>query len=381
VAVAGERIVAVGPAAEVAAAVDASGARVIEAAGRVVLPGFVDCHTHVVFGGTRVDEYAARLTGADLAPLAARGLPVGIAGTVRETRALGVEGLVASARPRLGEMLAAGTTTVESKSGYALSLEGELAMLEANQRLAAAQPVEIVSTLLGAHALPPEPPRERYVELVVTEMLPRVATTGLAEFCDVFCESGYFTVAETERILRAGLDHGLRLKLHLDQYSETGAAAVAADLGCVSVDHLNYTPPPDLVRLATAGVVAVPLPGLDFAVAHPRPVDIRTLLDHGLEIALATDFCPGCWLPSMQLVIALACRLHRLAPAEAIRAATLGAARAVGREDRLGSLEPGKQADLLILDVERHEDLAYKLGRNAVLTVVKRGAVVVERAA
>lgn len=379
VAVAAGTIVAAGPMAEVLAAVDTSRATVIDAPGKVVLPGFVDCHTHVVFGGTRVDEYATKLTGGDVAPLRARGVPVGITGTMAATAALGTDGLIEQTRRRLREMLAAGTTTVESKSGYALTTAGELAILEANRRLDAEGPWEIVSTFLGAHAFPPGVPRARYVETIVSEMIPRVAEDSLAVFCDAFCEDGYFTPAEAERILRAGLDHGLRPKLHLDQYSHTGAAGIAVDLGCVSVDHLNHTPSPGLDRLAAAGVVAVPLPGLDFAVGHPRPVDIRRIIDHGLEIGLATDICPGCWLPSMQLVIALACRLHAISPAEAIRAATLGAARALALGDRIGSLEPGKQADLLVLDVNRHEDLAYKVGRNAVELVIKRGAIVVDR--
>jgi imidazolonepropionase len=379
VAVAAGTVIAAGPTAEVLAAVDTSRATIIGATGRVVLPGFVDCHTHVVFGGSRVDEYTIKLTGGDVAPLRARGVPVGITGTMAATAALSIDNLIAETRPRLQEMLAAGTTTVESKSGYALTTTGELAMLEANRRLHAEGPWEIVSTFLGAHAFPPGVPRARFVDEIVSEMIPRVATEKLAVFCDVFCEDGYFTPAETDRVLRAGLDHGLRPKLHLDQYSETGAAGIAASLGCVSVDHLNHTPPAGLDRLAAAGVVAVPLPALDFAVAHRRPVDIRRILDHGLEIGLATDICPGCWLPSMQLVIALACRLHAISPAEAIRTATLGAARALALGDRIGSLEPGKQADLLVLDVDRHEDLAYKIGRNAVDLVIKRGAIVVDR--
>ncbi|MBX6341298.1 MAG: imidazolonepropionase, partial [Thermomicrobiaceae bacterium] len=376
----GERIVAVGPASEVAASVDRGAVRVIDAAGKVVLPGFVDCHTHLVFGGSRVDEYVARAAGEDLAPLERAGLPVGITGTVRETRDLGVDALVELALPRLAAMLRAGTTTVESKSGYGLTTDAELRMLAANRRLAELQPVEVVSTFLGAHAVPPGVPRERYVGTVVEDMIPRVADEGLAEFCDVYCDEGYFTVDDTRRILEAGLARGLRPKLHLDQYSHTGAARLAAELGCVSVDHLNYTPPEEQRLLAAAGVVAVVMPGIDFAVAHPRPIDARALLAQELTLALATDFCPGCWLPSMQLVIALACRLQGMPVAEAVRAATLGAAQALGRGDAIGSLEPGKQADLLILDLPRYEDLAYRIGENAVETVVKRGRVVLEPA-
>jgi imidazolonepropionase len=375
VAIADGAIVAVGSIHEF----DTTGAMTIDASGRVVMPGFVDCHTHVIFGGSRVDEYAAKLTGTDLTPLREKGVAVGITGTMRETAALSVEQLATETLPRLREMLEHGTTTVESKSGYALTVEGELRMLEANRLLAQEQPAEIVSTFLGAHALPDDRTREHYVAEIIEEMIPEVAERHFARFCDVYCEEGYFTLAETEQILRAGLDSGLLPKLHLDQHSHTGAAGFAAEIGCVSVDHLNYTTPDESATLAKAGVVGVPLPGLDFAVGHQHPVDGKALIDGGLEIALATDICPGCWLPSMQLTIALAGRLARLSPAQAIRAATIGAAKAVGMAERIGSIEIGKQADLLLLDTDRHEDLVYKLGHNAVDVVIKKGAVVIDR--
>lgn len=370
-AIAGGQIVSVGP--------EVTGTRTIDAGGRVVMPGFVDAHTHVVWGGTRLDEYTARVSGIPLDGLREQGLPVGISGTVRETRALSVDGLVEQALPRLQEMLAFGTMTVESKSGYALSVDGELRMLRANRQLADLLPVEIISTLMGAHALPEDRPREQYLAEIIEEMIPATAEEKLATFCDVFCESGYFTLAEAEAVLEAGIAHGLAPKIHLDQYEHSGAAGVAARLGCVSADHLNYTSAEELRLLADAGVVAVPLPGLDLAVAHPQPVDIRGLFDAGLTVALATDICPGCWMPSMQLVIALACRLYGMSPAEAVRAATLGAAAAVDRQDDLGSLEVGKQADILILDTNRYEDLAYRFGHNAVDVVIKRGEVVLNR--
>lgn len=374
--IAGDRIVAAGRADAVAANVDRAKVRTIDARGKVVLPGFVDCHTHLIFGGSRVDEYAARVAGRDPSSLAKAGIPVGITGTMQATRALSVERLVEQARPRLAEMLEMGTTTAESKSGYGLSTDSELRMLGANQQLRQLQPVELASTFLGAHALPPDQPRERYIEQIIQEMIPQVAEEGLAEFCDAFCEEGYFTLEETRRVLEAGVAHGLRPKLHLDQYRYSGAALLAAELKCVSVDHLNFTPPEEVRKLAEAGVVGVIMAAIDFAVAHPRPIAARSLLVEGLTLGIATDCCPGCWLTSMQFVIALACRLQGLPVEEAIRAATLGGAQAIGRQAEIGSLEVGKQADVLILDVARHEDLAYRLGRNAVETVVKRGDVV-----
>lgn len=379
-AVAGERIVEVGPAHVVSQRIDRSGARVLDASGQVLMPGFVDCHTHVVFAGSRVDEFAARLRGVDAATLAAQGLPVGIAGTAAQTRAAGLDQLVEETSARLREMLDWGTTTVESKSGYGLETDAELRILEAGMRLDELQPIDIVNTFLGAHAVPAGVSRDGYVDRVVQEMIPRVAAEGLAAFCDVYCEEGFFTVDETARILGAGVLHGLRPKLHMDAYTRTGAAMVAVNVGCISVDHLNFTQHDELRAMGDAGITAVVMPGLDLSVGHPKPASARTMLDNGIPVALATDMCPSCWLPSMQFVIGLACRSSGMTVPEAIRAATLDAARAIGREDEIGSLETGKLADIIILDVARHEDLAYRIGRNAVATVVKRGTVVREQA-
>lgn len=378
VAVADGVVVAAGTWEEVEAAADLGSATVIDAGECVVMPGFVDCHTHVVFGGSRVDEYSAKLTGGDLDALRATGAPVGIVGTVAATRRLGVDGLVAEALPRVEEMLLAGTTTIESKSGYGLETEAELDMLRANQEVAARLPVDIVSTFLGAHAVPVGVDRARYVDTVVKEMIPRVADEGLAEFCDVYCEPGYFDNDDTERVLEAGLAAGLMPKIHVDQYSHTGAAGLVAHLRCVSADHLNYTTPDEMRTLARAGVVGVLMPSIDFAVDHPRLANGREMLAAGMRIALATDICPGGWMPSMQLAVALACRFYRLSPAEAILAATVGAASAIARQGKVGSLEPGAQADIIVLDVRRHEDIAYRFGRNAVRTVIKGGRVVVD---
>ena len=373
VAVAGERIIAVGPAAEVAAQVDAASARVIDAAGKIVAPGFVDSHTHLVFGGSRVLEYAARMTHS-AAEVAAMGIPAGIQATVRATRAEPVAALVASAAQRLRRMFAHGTTTVESKSGYGLSPEAEFKLLEVNRHLGSCQPIDLISTFLGAHDFPPDQSRNRYVAQLVGEMIPHVAAEGLAEFCDVYCDDGYYTVDEARRILEAGRAAGLKPKIHTDAYSAIGGAAMAAEMGVVSADHLNYATRADFRKLAEAGVTGVVMPALDWAVGHARPFDARAMLAEGLPLALATDLCPGCWIESMQLVMQMACRLYRLSPDEALYAATAGGARALALTDP-GTLAPGQLADLQIWDLPSFEDVIYRLGNNAVQTMIKRGKV------
>jgi imidazolonepropionase len=367
VAVDGGRIVAVG---DVSAF---TGRRVVDAEGGVVLPGFVDAHTHVVFGGSRVEEYAAKVAGRQPPP----GAPLGIVGTTAVTRSATVEELVDQAAARVAEMLDHGTTTVESKSGYGLEPAAELRILQASNQLGAHSPVDVATTYLGAHAVPVGSTPEEYTERVLAQ-IPEVAGAGLAEFCDVYCDTGYFDLDKSRRILTAGLEHGLRPKLHLDAYSHTGAADLAVELDAVSVDHLNLTPLEDVEKLAEAGVVGVYMPCLDYTVGHKNPVDARALVDAGLELALATDVCPGCWTTSMQLAIAMACRSGGLSVPEAIRAATYGAARSLGREDRIGSLEAGKQADLIVLDLPSHEHVAYRIGRNSVTSVVKSGQIVKE---
>ena len=372
VAVAGEWILDVGTADEVARRVDISGATPLDAGGGIVAPGFVDCHTHVVFGGSRSEEYAATVSGR-LERFGA-GRSTGILATVEMTRAASVDELTDAASARIEAMFAHGTTTVESKTGYGLTPEHELKMLEVNQRLDHELPVDVVSTFLGAHAIPAGMSAGRYTDEVVGEMIPRVAEAGLAAFCDVYCDQGYFSADHSRRILEAGLDAGLAAKIHADAYSDSGGARLAAELGAVSADHLNHTSRDDMRRLAEAGVTGVLMPGLDFAVAHPRPFDARAMLDAGVTIALATDLCPGCWLESQQLVMALAARLYGIPPEQALLAVTAGGARALALNDR-GVLAPGMLADIQVWDVDSHLDLIYKLGRNAVTTVVKRGRV------
>ncbi|MCL7990829.1 MAG: imidazolonepropionase [marine benthic group bacterium] len=374
VAISGDRVIAVGPESEVRRAVGVDGARFLDARRGVVAPGFVDAHTHLVFGGSRMREYAARLTRTR-EETEAIGIPVGILATVEATRRASREELAAAARPRLDEMLVHGTTTAESKSGYGLTTADEVKLLEVNRWLDAEHPVDLLSTFMGAHDIPPETDRKRYVDEVVAEQIPEVARLDLARFCDVFCDDGWFTPEDAERVLEAGVSAGMSPKIHAEQYARTGGAGVAAGLGCVSADHLNYATRDDLEAMAAAGVTAVLMPLIDFAVKHPRPIDARMWLEAGLTVGLGTDLCPGGYTASMPLVVQFACRVNGLSPEEAILAATAGAATACGLADR-GTLAPGALADLQVWDVASLEEMVYRIGHNPVRTVIKRGKVV-----
>lgn len=376
VAIAGDAIAAIGSPDDIATVHHLSEAERIDAAGGLVMPGFVDCHTHLVFHRSRVEEYSQKVQGRTADEIRAMGIPVGITATARMMREASMGELVDSAVERLDHMLAFGTTTVESKSGYGLNTATEIKMLEVNQELERRHPVEIVSTFLGAHEFPDDKPRDAYIREVMDEMIPEVARRGLAEFNDVYCDDGYYTVDESRMILQRGLDHGLKVKIHTDAYSHIGGSRLAAELRAISADHMNYTDPTEYDGLREAGVVCVVMPALNFSVGHTRPFDARALMDAGVTVALATDMCPGCWLESMPFVVQLACRLYRFSPAEAIRAGTLNAAKALDRSERLGSLEPGKQADIAIFPYERFEDMAYRLGRGRARMVLKGGAVV-----
>lgn len=377
VAIAGERVLWVGPSPEVSSAVNCESARVIDARGGIVAPGFVDCHTHLVFGGSRAGEYALKMTHSP-AEIAAMGFPTGIPATVDMTRATETDALFEQSSRRLKRMFASGSTTVESKSGYGLSWEQEFKQLTVNQRLSDVHPADLVSTFLGAHDFPAEMSRERYVDLLVEDMIPRAAESGLAEFCDVYCDRDFYSVTQTRRVLEAGLRHGLKPKIHADAYSATGVAELAIELGAVSMDHLNYTTPEEMKRLADAGVVGVGLPALDFAAGHQRPFDARAVLDAGMTLALATNINPGNWTETMRFVLVLACRRHGLSPEEAILAATAGAARALVLEADIGALEPGKLADIQIWDLKNVAELIYQLDRNPVVGIIKRGEVIIE---
>ena len=379
VAIADGRIIAVGPTPEVLA--DYQAREVLDAQGRVVTPGFVDPHTHLVWAGDRAHEFELRIGGATYMDImAASG---GIMATVRATRAASLDQLVAETRPRLDRMLAHGTTTVEVKTGYGLTTADELKLLEAIRWLDADHPATLVPTFLGAHAVPAEyrGRTEEYVDLVVEEMLPAVVERRAAFpgpfFCDVFCEEGVFDLAQTRRILERAQALGLGLKLHADEFKPLGGTALAVAMGAVSADHLVHTPPAEIEVLGRSATVAVALPCTPFGLAEREYTPARALLKAGAALALATDCNPGtAWCESMPFAMALACRYMGLTPAQALVATTLNAAFAVGLGDRVGSLEVDKNADLLIIGAPDYRHLAYRFGTNLVEVVIKAGKVV-----
>ncbi|MBI3085565.1 MAG: imidazolonepropionase [candidate division NC10 bacterium] len=374
------KIVWVGPTADLLTSVRPMAfSKLIDAYGKTVMPGLVDPHTHLVFAGTRENEFGMRIQGKTYLEIAAAG--GGINATVAATRKASKQELKAAARKSLDRMLALGTTTVEAKSGYGLDVETELKMLEVIGELNEDGPATVIPTFMGAHEIPPELRQnpEAYVDLVITRMLPEVAARKLARFCDIFCETGVFSVEQSERVLLAAAGLGLEPRVHADELTDLGAAALAARIKARTADHLLFANDDGIRQMAAAGVIAVLLPGTAYFLHMQRYARARDMIAAGVPVALATDFNPGsCMTESLPLILNLACTQMRMLPAEAITAATINAAWAIGEEDCAGSLEVGKQADLLVLDAPSHEHLCYHFGVNLVETVVKNGKVVVE---
>lgn len=355
------------------------GAVTIDARGLTALPGFVDAHTHLPFAGDRAEEFGLRIQGWTYQQLAERGL--GIQTTVKATRAASLDDLVALTIKRLDRMLLTGTTTVEAKSGYGLNLGDEIKQLEAVRAADARHPVDVVPTFMGAHDIAPEyrDRRADYVRLLVDTIGPEVRRRGLAEFFDIFCEPGAFSLEETRTLAAAARAAGFKVKVHADEFVSLGGAELAADAGAVSAEHLIAVSEAGIARLAGSETAAILLPGVPFFLMLDKKAPARRLVDAGAAVALASDFNPGSsHLSSMAFVLQLGVFTLGLTVEEAICACTANAAYAIRRHDAVGSLEPGKKADVLLCDVPGHVSLAYEAGRNPVHTVIKNGTIVVE---
>jgi imidazolonepropionase len=374
------RIVFVGTEREFRANVRATGdAAWIDAGGMVGCPGFVDSHTHLPFAGDREREFALRLQGWTYQQLAAKGM--GIQTTVQATRAATRDELRALCLGRLDDMLLTGTTTVEAKSGYGLNVNDELKQLEVLKDLGPLHPVDVIPTFMGAHEIPPEfrDRRNGYINLIIQTLIPEVRRRGLAEFFDVFCEPGIFSLDETAALLRAAKDAGFKIKVHAEEFVTLGGAELAASLGAVSAEHLIAVSDEGIRKLAAAGTAAILLPGVSFFLMMDKRAPARRLIDAGAAIALATDFNPGSsHLSSMLFVLQLGVFTLGLGVEEAVNACTANAAYAIDRHHEVGTLEAGKKLDLLLMDVADYISLAYRLGRNPVRHVLKNGRIVVK---
>lgn len=345
----------------------------LDANGHLVTPGLVDPHTHLVFGGWREHELAMKLKGVPYLDILAAG--GGILSTVRSTRAASKEQLISKTLPVLERMLALGVTTCEAKSGYGLALEHEIKMLEAVKELGSLQPIELVSTFMAAHALPEEykADREAYLDLVINTMIPQVAEKGLAEYCDVFCETGVFTADESRRVLLAGQQAGLASKCHSDEIDPIGGTEMAGSIGAVSCEHLIACTPGGIQAMAQGGVIACCLPATSFYL-NAGFAPARDMISAGVPVAFGSDFNPGsCPVHSLQVAMNIGCYKYRMTPEESLTAVTLNAASAIGRAELVGTIEPGKQADFLIWDAPNLDYIFYRFGDNLVKSVFKKG--------
>ncbi len=350
----------------------------IDATNRLVTPGFVDPHTHIIFDGFRENELEMKLAGKTYLEILESG--GGILKTVKATRKASLEILIQNGKKILNRMMEYGTTTIETKSGYGLDVENEIKSLLAVKELNLEHPMDVISTFLGAHAVPPEyeGKTDDYVELIISEMIPKVAQEELAEFCDVFCEEGIFSVVQTKKILKAAMKYGLKPQIHIDEIVDTNGALLAAELNAVQTGHMLKSNDEGLRAMKKAQTIATLLPGTPFCLMMRDYAPARKIIEYGIPIALATDLNPNCWTESMQIIIALACYHMKLSPAEALTAATINAACALQKQEHIGSLEVGKKADLIIFDVPNHNFLPYQFGVNLVSKVIKNGNVVVD---
>ncbi len=364
------KIDSVGPSAEIEK--KSHGAEIVDAGGRVVLPGFVDAHTHLVFAGNRLDDFERRARGESYEQISKAG--GGIWSTVEKTRAASDRDLLVQAKKHADWFLRCGTTTIEAKSGYGLTLEDEVKILRVMRSLNEQSPLEIVPTFLGAHAVPREMDADEYIELLIAQLLPRIAMEKLAESCDVFCERGYFDVEQSRKILTVARKLGLRLRIHADQLSNLGGAKLAAELEATTADHLERTDEHGIAAMKSAGVQPVLLPGSVYALGSPDYPRAREMIEVGLAVVLATDFNPGSSpTPSMPMILSLACTQMKMSPAEAITAATINAAYSLNRGDRIGSLERGKLANFSVFDCEDYRELAYWFGTPQTHSVYVKG--------
>jgi imidazolonepropionase len=378
VAVSENKIVAVGKTDEVMRQIKVDDrTKIIDAKDRVILPGFVDCHTHPVFAATREEEFDMRVRRKSYQEIAAAG--GGIKSSVKALRSKSKEDLIQLTLPRLDRMLSYGTTTIEAKSGYGLSLEDEIKMLEVIGDLNRLHPIDLIPTFLGAHEVPEEYKDRRtdYIKLITDEMIPEVAKRKLAVFCDIFCEKGVFDIEESRKILTAAKEHGFKLKLHADQLSALGGAKLAAELRAVSADHLEYIDDEGIKMMKDAGVIGVLLPGASFGLGMKEYPPARKMIDEGLPVALATDFNPGSsFTESVPMIMSLACLMMKMTPAETVTASTINSAYAVDKANEVGSMEKGKKADLVIWNVQNFKEIPYHYGVNLVDQVIKDGKVV-----
>ncbi len=379
VAIAGGVISAVGRTDSVLREHDATGVERVDASGKVVMPGFVDPHTHLVYSGSREFELELKAKGKSYLDILREG--GGILRTVRDTRASAPHELFRQSAKRLESMISHGSTTIEAKSGYGLDVDTEIKILETIRRLGDDYPADVVPTFMGAHAVPPDfdGRADEYIGFVSSDVIPEVAKRRLARFCDVFCEKGVFTVDQSRMVLDAGKKHGLRPKVHADELHTTGGAELAAEVGAISAEHLAKPSDDGIMAMARKDIVGVLLPGTPYSSMSKDYADGRRLIDLGVPVALGTDLTPNCWNESMQFTMSLACHKMRMTPAEAITASTINAAAALGLERKVGSLEVGKRADVIVLDVETHAQLPYRFGTNLCSLVVKDGRPVWER--